>query len=297
MKVDCEYAKGGLKFDVDKELTQSLGNFRKALKKRFPGSSGRRSMVYFLHRGVIVPDRPFVMRGEEADHIVRSRRTKRNELIHVQDSAYRRYGARVVGIAKHGIELLAENELPPIPESHFEISLFQALTKEKALDNIIQKTTELGVSSIFLFRSGYSQTPKKGSDLSKRLSRWKRIAQEACKQSDRAKPPPIDYLGRSVDFAKKMGQADLSDFPLLLLDRSGPPLGEIELKAPKGCGIVIGPEGGWQGEEIDCERRIKVSVGRRTLRADTAAIVATGILQYLYGDLRSSIQSPQLAQE
>ena len=247
-------------------------------------------MAYFIYQGVIDSDRPFIISGDEANHIRKSRRIRKEESIHIQDSRFRRFSAQVVGIARHGIELLPQYELPTIPESKLEISLFQALIKEKAIDSIIQKTTELGVSNIFVFGSKYSQVPKDKSILEKKLFRWKKIAQEACKQSDRARPPQLAFIGRLSDYIDETKHWNSSDFPVLLLDQSGPPFSEIELKTPKGCGIVVGPEGGWKGEEINFKKTIKVSIGHRVLRADTAAIVSTGILQFLFGDLQQSHQ-------
>ena len=110
-------------------------------------------MPYFYFDGIIQLQDPFVIKGEEASHILQSRRIKRGEIIQVQDQTYDRFQVQVENIHRNSLSLLPLRVQNTPPPSKFSIHLYQAIVKEKALDLIIQKTTEMGVSSIGFFHS------------------------------------------------------------------------------------------------------------------------------------------------
>ncbi len=242
-------------------------------------------MTYFIHQGTIDPDQPFVMVGDEAKHILKLRRVKKKELLNIQDNTHKRYQVQVQSIGRRHINLIPKREVSVTPESFYKITLFQALTKEKAINNIIQKTTELGIAKIVLFHSAYSQCLNDEKAIDKKLARWNKIAVEACKQSDRTFPPKLVFMNDLNDhFGEK--KSVLTDNPVLLMAPDGIPLSAIDMKPSYSCSIIIGPEGGWATNEMNTDIITKVSLGPRILRADTAAIVSTGILQFLCGDLK-----------
>jgi 16S rRNA (uracil1498-N3)-methyltransferase len=80
---------------------------------------------------------------------------------------------------------------------------------------------------------------------------------------------------------------------LIFSERGGRPLAELpplwRENAPKSICLLIGPEGGWEPSEIEQARQagaIEISLGHRILRTETAAIVAIGLIQHLFGDLK-----------
>ncbi len=162
---------------------------------------GKRSMTYFLYSGEIEEEIEFHLEGEEALHILRSRRVKKNQEIAVQDRNFRRYLVKVREKKRRSLVLYPLTRLTTPPEPDFKIHLYQAIVKEKAMDNIIQKSTELGVVSLILFHSDYSQNTD--LDPEKKLDRWQRISWEACKQSGRLKPPEIRLVPVGTDPPKE----------------------------------------------------------------------------------------------
>ena len=236
-------------------------------------------MGFFFFNGIIDPVQPFEIDGEEAHHILSSRRIQLDEIISIQDRSSKRYLSKLISKSRRQVTLqvVEEESVPPEPE--LKIDLFQAVVKEKALDHIIQKTTELGVHRVILFESAYSQAVK--GTFEKKLERWQRVAFEACKQCGRAKPPNILYF-KSVDEALAVRQTKLN----FMLDIPGEPIGKsLPITEDSQINLFIGPEGGWKKDELPKEGFMRLGLGPRILRADTAAISSIAIFQFLFGDL------------
>ena len=250
-------------------------------------------MSYFIFEGTISPGKAFSISGREAKHITQSRRIKPGEVILIQDSQNIRFETKVMNIENGIIELLPLKRQKIDQFTPFDIHLFQALTKEKSLDFIIQKTTELGVSSISFFHSRYSQRLKSPDVINKKLVRWKKIAVEACKQSGRSTPPPISFIPNLQKSHQFLPGTSIKTLSAICLSSVGNtvPLDQIYPEG-NGLNLLVGPEGG--GEEADfanisCQ---PVHLGPRILRAETAAVTAVSILQYLYGDLQDKVLEP-----
>jgi len=234
---------------------------------------------YFLYEGIIEEAESFEVSGEEAKHILASRRIRKGQEIRIQDLDYRRYLARVESKERKSLVLMPLKELATPKEPELKIHLYQAMIKEKALDNIIQKTTELGVTSIYLFHSEFSQNSEKGAE--KKLPRWQRIAEEACKQSGRIKPPEIHLLPETITFE----ELDFGGRPTFLFSLDGEPksLREVSFEGEQ-LNLLIGPEGGWSQQETEALSCQRIHLGPRILRADTAAIAVVSIFQSMFGD-------------
>jgi 16S rRNA (uracil1498-N3)-methyltransferase len=135
------------------------------------------------------------------------------------------------------------------------------------------------------------------SDAAKRVARWRRIALEAGKQSGRAVVPEITNPV-SFEFLLEDGERKSQDsepahpvFRLMFSERDGESITTATSKLPANVSrltALIGSEGGWTDEELAAAREVGwiiVTLGGRTLRAETAAIAAAALLQYLAGDL------------
>ncbi|MCP4750735.1 MAG: 16S rRNA (uracil(1498)-N(3))-methyltransferase [Proteobacteria bacterium] len=246
-------------------------------------------MSYFIFDGTVQLGKSFIIKGEEASHILQSRRIRPGEIIRIQDRSARRYDARVEESGSRKVTLCPLNIRDIAPESELRIHLYQALVKEKALDAIVRKTTELGVAGIRFFQSRYSQRLKPGSDVDKKRIRWEKIALEACKQSDRAKPPVIAFLPELSDVLQFMRHDADDAVQTICMSISGESVALDQLSMESNAlNVLIGPEGGWDRNELDSLTCTKVHLGPRILRADTAAISAVGLLQYLHGDMKNS---------
>lgn len=248
-------------------------------------------MPYFLFSGVIQNGLCFVVKGDEASHILNARRIQIGEVIQIQDQNALRYEARVEQMTHKSLTLLPLNSLLTPWESPLHIHLYQALVKEKALDTIIQKCTELGVYSICFFQSRYSQRLHTKTGLEKKRQRWCRIAVEACKQSGRVTPPDIIFISDLSKFHQVSEESSIETIPTFCLESSGEtfPMDSIDING-KEINLIVGPEGGWELGELPEKVFQRVHLGPRILRSETASLAAVSILQFLYGDLKNAPQ-------
>ena len=118
----------------------------------------------------------------------------------------------------------------------------------------------------------------------KRTERWRKIALEATKQCERAKIMTVD---EPIQFDEFVADANANERLLLMFsekDGNGLP----DDSPAKKITALVGPKGGWEDSEIQlaAERGfIPLKLGRRIMRAETAAITFTALLQNRFGDL------------
>lgn len=174
------------------------------------------------------------------------------------------------------------------PESPLYLTLALALLKGEKFDLVVQKATELGVSRIVpVITKRADVRLREERDAGRRRARHSRLALEAAKQSGRARLPRLD---EPVSLAALVG-AETEGLRLMFAERAGTSLKAASLgpeRNPSAVTALIGPEGGWEDEEIETARAAGwsvVTLGGRTLRAETAAITAIVLLAHLYGDL------------
>jgi 16S rRNA (uracil1498-N3)-methyltransferase len=162
-----------------------------------------------------------------------------------------------------------------------EIALVVALAKGEKMDLVVQKATELGVARILPFaaeRSVVRLEPAKGEA---RAARWRRIVEEAARQSGRTDVPEVRPPASLAD-----ALADLAPGTRTFVFHPGG--GPLRPAPPAPLAAVVGPEGGLTDAEVRaCEAAgaVTASLGPRILRAETAAIVAVALLQSRFGDL------------
>lgn len=219
--------------------------------------------------------------GDDYRHIVRVLRMKENDNVTLYDSIAE-YKAVIVRIEPAEIILKITETFPVTKESPLDIILYQGILKSSWMDTIVQKCTELGITGIVPVANRRSQLRITG-----KYERWQRISNEACKQCGRNIPTEIGKLITLEEAIEKT-----SGEHSITLD----PVSRITLKKhlenirnhPEKINLFIGPEGGFTEQEIDLMEDsgfITVNIGPRTLRAETAAIVTSALVQYKFGDI------------
>ncbi|MEP6925411.1 MAG: 16S rRNA (uracil(1498)-N(3))-methyltransferase [Pyrinomonadaceae bacterium] len=180
---------------------------------------------------------------------------------------------------------IVEKTEPPAAESKLDLTLAVALLKGEKFDLVIQKAVELGVTRIVpLVTIRADVRIKDEREGQKKLERWQRIALEAAKQSGRAVVPEIKIPADFADFLEHS-----SGKRMLFAERGGENLNQSLYKNEERLTAVVGAEGGWEDDEIIAARAsgfTVVTLGGRILRAETAAITFTALLQHLVGDLK-----------
>jgi 16S rRNA (uracil1498-N3)-methyltransferase len=248
--------------------------------------SVRRFFVEEIKRAA---DGSCVITGGEARHILKVLRMGRGDSFILMDKTGGRYEAVIE--STDGSELLVRLAEKMVCHSlpDMEINLCQSVLKSGPMDYVIEKTSELGVTRIMPFISERTIVKIDNDGAANKLRRWREIAVSAAKQSDRVVPAEIM---KPVSFAEAIQQFNGMDTLKVIPweKEEAKSLKEV-LRDSGPCSSfagMIGPEGGFSSSEIEKARDagfIPVSLGKRILRAETAAITLVALVQYELGDL------------
>ena len=167
-------------------------------------------------------------------------------------------------------------------ESPLKVNFIIAISKSSKFDYLIQKLTELGVSSIIPIQSERSEIKIRSKDQSKKIEHWEKIAISACQQCDRDRPPKIHGIGTFSSIVTVRSE----NVKFILEPSANSALSSRSIEMEEIC-MLSGPEGGFSPNELllAYEHGFKpVSLGPRILRTETAPIVALSIAQSKWGD-------------
>ena len=243
--------------------------------------------VFFLPPDAIVPP-SITMPPSLQAHLRDSLRLELGEQILVCDGQGTRHLMELTRVTKQELagRILSSSQEPP--HTAPRLRLIQALLKGEKMDWVIQKATELGVSEIVPLQSRHTIVQLRPERLEAQLARWQRIALEAAQQSEQWHVPAIT---RPQSVAECLASGSASALSLILTERrDGQSLNAMTLPAGgnESVALMIGPEGGWSKEEVaqaEQSGHTLITLGPHILRAETAAIVAVGILQSRTGVL------------
>jgi len=231
----------------------------------------------------------FAITGAEAKHMTRVLRMEPGERMVLLDSKGTRFQAVIKEVSRRHVLVNLEKPLPAPAPSPVHMTLCQSLLKSQHMDLLVEKTSELGVDRVLPFISERTVVKVNGDKAQGKLRRWQEMAQSAAKQSDRAMPAEIGPLY----FYDQMLAALAKELALKIIlweqegIRSLKDLLRSNSPAPRVLAMV-GPEGGFTEREVKQAYEagfVSVSLGRRILRAETAAISLVTIIQYEWGDL------------
>lgn len=223
-----------------------------------------------------------VLNGADAHHLKNVLRLKTGDSIQLLNGSGNIFTATIKKLGKEiDLEIEDRQDYSPVKPT---IHVAQGLLKGKKMDFLIQKATELGISSFHPFTSlhGTADTPS-----ANKIRRWRKIMIEACKQCGRA-----DFMTicDPVNFPVVLNAGDDFEEKIILWenepDHSLQDLGN--LAAIDSILVVIGPEGGFSYEEIDQAQKKglrSLKMGGITLRAESASFSVMAILQFLTGKL------------
>ncbi len=230
---------------------------------------------FFLNEPVV--DRVLVT-GEDAVHIAKSLRMRLGETLVLCHGGID-YTCKIVSFEKNSVLVERISAQPCTAEPKVEVTLFQGLPKGDKMDLIVQKAVEVGICAIVptLTRRCVSRPDEK--NLQKKVQRWQKIALEAAKQSGRGMVPKVLDV---QDFSQAVTLSAQKEQAVLFYEAWGAPLKSL-FQQPKSVAIFIGPEGGFEEDEVKLAVESGVSIcslGNRILRTETAAIVASALTIY-----------------
>ncbi|WP_202711162.1 16S rRNA (uracil(1498)-N(3))-methyltransferase [Sporosalibacterium faouarense] len=244
-----------------------------------------------MHRFFIdsdnVHESQVVITGDDVKHIKNVLRLNVGDKIMVCDGESNDYLIEIENIESNQVIGKIINKERSKGEPPIDVVLYQGLPKSTKMDLIIQKATELGVKRIVPVITERTvvkiDNPKKEN---KKLERWNRIALEASKQCKRGQIPNVEGV---INF-KEMVEEIKEDFVIVPYENEIK-IGTKEILSKfndKTISIVIGPEGGFEEEEIEKLKEIGaniITLGPRILRTETAGFTTMAIVMYELGDL------------
>jgi len=225
--------------------------------------------------------------GDQARYLVTVLRCRVGDPLSLFDGKGTSYRARIAGITRRDVVAEVLDAFRDDAESPLDLTLVQGLLRGEKMDFVIQKTTELGISQIVPAITERSQIRE-----TRKIARWRKIAEEAAEQCGRSIVPVIhDVIPYQDIFPSLPGASWPNKTTGLIFWEAGgaalPTRGRGR-QVPPALTIAVGPEGGFTGEEIaraEAGGFSVVSLGKRILRAETAAIAATALVQFSFGDL------------
>jgi 16S rRNA (uracil1498-N3)-methyltransferase len=229
-------------------------------------------------------DDTITLTTEETRHLRDVLRLKPDDEARVFDGFGREVIAVITEVGKSGATLRIIDEFEPAaPESALALTLVVSAYRSDKLDLVVQKSVELGVDRLTPIVTSRGEV--KLSETATRLGRWRKIALEATKQCERARVMHIDEPLVFAEFLAGM-QKEGPGLRLMFSEKDGGgiPAGE----GGENITALIGPKGGWEDLEIEEASEcgfVPVKLGRRIMRAETAAITFAALLQHRFGDL------------
>jgi 16S rRNA (uracil1498-N3)-methyltransferase len=192
--------------------------------------------------------------------------------------------AGVATLQRRGATLGLEDTHPALPESPLNLTLIQALPKSDAMDFIVQKATELGARALVPVYTEFSVVKLDAERSERRLDHWRKVAQSACEQCGRHRPPRIDAPSPLATALEGLacGLARLA-----LVPNAERPL-DRDAEPTAGVHVAVGPEGGFGPADwlrLDAAQFTRATLGPRVLRAETAALAVCAIAQSRWGDV------------
>ena len=219
--------------------------------------------------------------AEESRHVKNVLRLTEGDEVTLFDGSGREYSAVVDHVARDAVHVHVVREAVSDREPGIRVTLLVGALKGDKTELVVQKATELGVMRIGVFSSRYCAAYMNEN----KLERLRRVAREAAKQCLRATVPEVVYY-ETLEEALRAGEGCRHNlFACEFLPAGGEGLGVLQESV---C-AVVGSEGGFSEEEYEAARQLGytgISLGRRILRAETAAIALTSDIMYAAGELR-----------
>ena len=216
--------------------------------------------------------------GGDVNHMKNVLRMKLHEKAEISDGESRTYLCEVEAYEEDVAVLHILEEMEADTEPASKLYLFQGLPKSDKMELIVQKAVELGVYQVIPIAMKRSVVRLDDKKAAKKADRWNSIAESAAKQAGRSRIPEVT-MPLSYKEALKM--------TLLPYELAGgmEVTREVirQIKSGQSVGIFIGPEGGFEPEEVDAAVSMGakvITLGRRILRTETAGLATLAVLMF-----------------
>ena len=241
-------------------------------------------MHHFFVSQEQISEKEIKILGQDVRHIRQVLRMEEGEELLVGDGEGREYLCQIQKIEEKAVIAWILEQRDSQAELPSEITLYQGLPKGDKMELIVQKTVELGVSRIVPVEMKRCVVKLDQKKAAKKRERWSLIAESAAKQSKRMLIPQVKQVmgwRDALAFAKEL---DVLLIPYELA-KGNKETREIlsNIKPGQSVGIFIGPEGGFEEEEVQAAMEAgakPVTLGKRILRTETAGMTMLSILMF-----------------
>lgn len=224
------------------------------------------------------------MQGSDVNHIRNVLRMKPGEDVRVNDGRGKTYLCCISSYEEQTAVLDILKELDSDTELPSRIILFQGLPKGDKMEWIVQKAVELGAYSIVPFVAKRSVVKLDEKKAAKKRARWQLIAKGAAEQSGRGIIPEVSTVRTFAEALGMAGDLDVVLIPYELEEGMKETARVLEnIECGQSVGIFIGPEGGFEEEEVERAKEAgayAITLGKRILRTETAGLTTLSVLMY-----------------
>jgi 16S rRNA (uracil1498-N3)-methyltransferase len=245
-----------------------------------------------------VPDRVpaasvVTLPADEAHHLTRVLRLGVNDVVAVFDGRGGEWLARIASAGRGGVTVELGAPVAPAVEPRVRVTLAVGLLKGDQMDDVIRDATMMGVDAIVPMQSAHVTVPERAWKGSHARDRWRRVAVASAKQCRRAVVPELSPVRAFADVIADVSAFSSGRFICLeparqdtqdAMERS--PVEERQSTVPAAALVLVGPEGGWSGDEAASALAAgfaPLRLGPRTIRAERAPLVALSALWSRWG--------------
>lgn len=215
--------------------------------------------------------------GDEAHHAVAVRRLRVGESLVLTDGTGTSLTGEIVSTGKRVLTVRVTS-VATRPEPQPEITVVQALPKGERGELAVEVLTEIGVARIVPWSAARSVAVWKGERADRSVARWRSTAREAAKQSRRSWFPEVTDLAGTDEVVRLLGAATLA---VVLHEAASIALTSLPVPDRGRVVLVVGPEGGFDGAEVEVFRAAgarSTRLGSEVLRTSTAGVAAVAAL-------------------
>ena len=222
------------------------------------------------------------LNAEDAGHALRVLRLESGDEVELV-CAPARYRAKIDSTEGGEVRLRVIEKLRDT-EAQTRVTLYQGLPKADKMELIVQKAVELGVYQVIPVAMKRSVVRLDDKKAAKKADRWNSIAESAAKQAGRSRIPEVTMPLSYKEALKMAEELDVTLFPYELAGGMEVTREVIrQIKSGQSVGIFIGPEGGFEPEEVDAAVSMGakvITLGKRILRTETAGLATLAVLMF-----------------
>ena len=247
---------------------------------------------FFVDKEDIFENKIYLSSPEDRKHLTRVLRARVGDEVMISDKEAFEYETVIEEITESDVVLriTGKHEFSQEPET--KITLYQGVPKGPKLETVVQKTVELGVKRIVPVFMSRTVVADKGN-FGKKRDRLQKIADEAVKQCTRGIIPEVADAMSFRDMMEELSEKNYDAILVAYENEKGYSIkdalrggADTHLKRGSSIALIIGPEGGFEEDEVECildefdRKACAVTLGKTILRTETAGMAAISMIMY-----------------